>query len=68
MFAHIACGAGLGVAESADAPIVFPQQCIGPVGDCPGNVGISRSAVGRIVFDAAAVRRIVRRGDDNAVG
>ena len=33
-----------------------------------GDVGIGRSAIRRIVFEAAILGRIVRRGDDDAVG
>ena len=43
------------------------QQFIGPILDpCRGS-GICRTPVGGIVFEAAIMRRIVRRGDDDAV-
>ena len=36
--------------------------------DPAGDVGVGRPAIGRIVFEAAILGRIVRRRDDDAVG
>ena len=44
------------------------QQVVGPVFDPARGVGVGRAAVRRIVFEAAVFRRIMGRGDDNAVG
>ena len=35
--------------------------------DPAGDVGVGRSAIRRVVFEAAVLRRIVRRRDDDAV-
>jgi hypothetical protein len=44
------------------------QKRIGPGFDPSCDVVIRRAAVGRFVFEATVVGRIVRRRDDNAVG
>ena len=43
------------------------QQLVRPVLDLLGDLGASRSAVGRVVLESAIGRRVVRRGDDDAV-
>ena len=50
-------------------PALFAsQQFIGPILHPRGHVSVGRSAVGRVVFEAAVLRRIVRRRDDDPVG
>ncbi len=44
------------------------QQCIGALLDCRSRFFFSRTAHGRVVFDASVLGRIVGGGDDNAVG
>jgi hypothetical protein len=44
------------------------QVGVGAVGDPGRGLGACRSAVGRVVLDAAVGRRIVAGGDDDAVG
>ena len=44
------------------------QDLVGPLGDHPGGVGVGGPAIGRVVLEAAVARRVVRRGDDDAVG
>ena len=48
-------------------PIAIPQQFIRPFFDPPGGVGVGRTAVRRVIFHAAILRRIVRRREDQAV-
>ena len=48
--------------------IFLPEQGVGAVLDPAGDVGIGGAAVGRIVFEPAVVRRVVRGSDDDAVG
>ena len=50
------------------AGIAAPQKVIGAVLDPPGHVDIGRTSVSRVVLEAAVLRRVMRRGDDNAVG
>ena len=58
---------GLFVRNSLHALKPAFQKHIGPGFDPSGDFGIGRPAVGRVVLEAAIVRRIVRRRDDNAV-
>ena len=44
------------------------EERVGPVLDPAGHVGVGRAAVGRVVLEPAVVGRVVRRGDDDAVG
>ena len=44
------------------------QDLVGALGDHAGGVGVGGAAVGRVVLEAAVARRVVRRGDDDAVG
>ena len=44
------------------------QDLVGAVLDRLGGAGVGRAAVGRVVLEAAVVGRVVRRGDDHAVG
>ena len=48
--------------------IAVAQQRVGARLDPLGDIGIGRPAVGRIVLEAAVLRRIVRGRDDDAVG
>ena len=58
---------GLFERHSFDAFELAFQQRIGAGFDPAGDVLIRRPAIGRVVLEAAAVGRIVRRRDDNAV-
>ena len=44
------------------------QDLVGALGDHARRVGVGGAAVGRVVLEAAVARRVVRRGDDDAVG
>jgi len=44
------------------------QELIGSILDPLGYIGVGRSSIGRIVFKPAVFWRVVRRGDDNAIG
>ena len=48
--------------------IAVAKQRVGARLDPFGDIGIGRPAVGRIVLEAAVLRRIVRGRDDDAVG
>jgi hypothetical protein len=44
------------------------DEGVGAVGDPAGGIGVGRAAVRRVVLEAAVARRVVRRGDHDAVG
>ncbi|MNG85519.1 hypothetical protein D3C79_442790 [compost metagenome] len=44
------------------------QQFVGAFFNHRGQVGVGRAAVGRVILDAAVFRRVMRRGNDDAVG
>ena len=50
------------------ARIAVAQQRVGSILDPPGDVGVGRPAMGRVVLEAAVLRRIVRGRDHDAVG
>ncbi len=50
------------------AGIIPAQQFVCAILHPACHVGVGGAAVGRIIFEAAVFRRIVRRRDDNAVG
>ena len=50
-----------------DSLQIGSQQGIGPPFDPPGDVGIGRTPMRRVVLDPSVLRRIVRRGDDDAI-
>ncbi len=52
----------------AHAAQVGLQQLVGPRLDPSGHLGVRGAAVRGVVLEAAAVRRIVRGSDDDAVG
>ena len=54
--------------HALDAGVVRPQQLVGPILNPLRYVRIGRTAIGRVVFEPAVSRGIVRRRDDNAVG
>ncbi len=58
----------LGVSNALDPGQLVGQQLVGLGFDPLGDVGIGRAAVGRVVLVAAALRRVVGRRDDDAVG
>ena len=43
------------------------EQVVGPVLDPAGGIGVGRTAVRRVVLEAAVAGRVVRRRDDDAV-
>ncbi len=43
------------------------QQSVGTIFDDPGHIGVGWPPVRRVIFDAAIFRRVVRRGNDDAV-
>ncbi len=57
---------------AGDAGNVLPlpgvEELVGARRDPAGRVGVGRPAVRRIVLEAAVARRVVARGDDDAVG
>ena len=57
----------LGERNSLDPRITSSQQFVRTIFDPMSHVGISRAAIGRVVFEAAILGRIVRRRDNNAV-
>ena len=59
---------GLLVGHAGDADDLLGEQFVGLVLDPLGDVRIGRATVGGVVLEAAAFRRVVRRGDDDAVG
>ena len=61
-FARAVIGDALHAAEA-----VF-EKAVGGALDVSRDVGIGRTAIGRIVFEAAVLGRIVRRRDHDAVG
>ena len=65
MVAALSCGHERHALHSS---IVSAQQFVGAILHPARHVGIGRAAVGRIVFEAAVLRRIVRRRDDDAIG
>lgn len=48
--------------------IAGAQHIVGPVLDPPGHDDIGRTSVRGIVLEPAVLRRVVRGGEDNAVG
>ncbi|MNS84222.1 hypothetical protein D3C72_1180380 [compost metagenome] len=65
---HTAAGPGLIQRLTLNAFQLQRQQFIGALFNHRGQIGIRRAAVGRVIFDAAIFRRIVGRGDHDAVG
>ena len=53
--------------DALDAGVAVPQQLVRPVLHPSRHVRVRRSAVRRVVLEAAVLRRVVRRGDDDAV-
>jgi hypothetical protein len=58
---------GDGERHARHAGVPGAQQEVGAVLDPPRDVGVGRTAVGRVVLEAAVLRRVVRRRNDNAV-
>ena len=61
-------GDGLRVRHARDAGVAIGEQGVGAVFDPAGDVGVGGAAVRRVVLEAAVLRRVVRGGDDEAVG
>ena len=59
--------AGYGVRGSFHLLVGAAQERVGPILNPPGHVGIGRTAVRRVVLEAAVLRWIMRRGDDDPV-
>ncbi|MDT4834486.1 hypothetical protein FQZ97_681240 [compost metagenome] len=60
--------ARLGQRHALDLLEAVFEQGIGAVLHPVGDVAVGRAAIARVVLEAAAVRRVVRRGDHDAVG
>ena len=60
--------AGAVIGDAFDAAKVVFEIAVGGALDSRGDVGIRRPAIGRIVFETAVFRRIMRRRDHDAVG
>ncbi len=58
---------GFFMANARYADDLLGQQFVGLVLDPLGDIAVSRAAVGRVVLEATALRRVVRRGNDDAV-
>jgi hypothetical protein len=56
------------VREAADLAVAATQDRVGPVLYPLRHVHIRRPAVGRVVLEPAVLRRVVRGGDDDAIG
>ena len=56
------------VLRALDVAQLVLQQRVGLALHPAGDVGVGRPAVGRVVLHAAVLGRVVRRGDDDAVG
>ena len=56
------------VIDALDALEAVFEETVGGALDGGGDVGIGRPAIGRIVFEAAILGRIMRRRDHDAVG
>ena len=57
-----------GKRHATHSRVAGPQQFVGSILDPLRHVGVGRSAIGRVVLEAAILGRIVRRRDDDAVG
>ena len=57
----------LGMVHALDAGQVSGQQFVGLALDPLGHVAVGRPAVGRVVLEATALWRVVRRGNDDTV-
>ena len=55
------------IGDAFDTGQIFGQQLVCGLADPAGDIGIRRAAMGRIVFEAAFIGRIVRRADHDAV-
>src|SRR6185436_5235617 len=58
---------GRGDWHALDSRVASAQHLVGPVLDPFRDVGVGRAAVGRVVFEAAILGRVVRRRDHDAV-
>ena len=56
------------IGDALDALQAVFEIAVGGALDAGGDVGIGRTAIGRIIFEAAILGRIVRRRDHDAVG
>ena len=50
------------------AGVVGTQQFVGAILNPAGDIGVRRTAVGRVVLEATVFRRVVRGSDNDAVG
>ena len=67
----LACAArlhGRGERHALYAGVALSQQLVGTVLDPLRHVGVGRAAIGRVIFETAVLRRVVRRCDDDTVG
>ena len=56
------------IGDAVDAAQTVLEKAVGGALDGGGDIGIRRAAIGRIIFEAAIFRRIMRRRDHDAVG
>src|SRR5260370_586763 len=56
------------IGDAFDAPQTILEKAVGGALDHRSDIGIRRAAIGRIIFEAAIIRRIMRRPDHDAVG
>ena len=54
--------------DAANALVSVAQQFVGAILNRVRDIRVGRTAICQVVFEAAVSRRIVRRGDDNAIG
>ncbi len=68
VFLHIGRLPRLRQGHALDLTQAAFQQRVGAVLHPTGDIAVGRAAIGWVVLEAAAVRRVVRRGDHNAIG
>jgi hypothetical protein len=56
------------VGHPLHAPVSHAEQFVRPVLDPLRRVGVRRTSVGRVVFEAAIFRRVTRRSDYDSIG
>src|SRR6266446_5915553 len=59
---------GLGERDALYSGVVFSQQIVGSVLNPSRHACVGRTAVSRVVFEAAVLGRVVRWRDDDAIG
>lgn len=54
--------------DPGNASHTFLQQGVGAVFDPGGDIAVGRAPIGRVVFETAVFRRIMRRRDHDPIG